>query len=93
MQPTAQAVGERPGPHRAPKGRKKLIPNVSLVVRNIVLLEKRNKLLLKRMRLMMLFLFGDLFRDRRDIRFAHAEHTVSGLPCEFSVPFFMDPAR
>ena len=33
---------------RAPAGRKKSRPNVSLVIRNAVLLEKRNKLFLER---------------------------------------------
>ena len=87
MQPTARAVGQRHKPHRAPEGRKKLIPEVSLIVRNVVLLEERNKLLLKRMLPMMLFLFGDIFRDRRNIRFAHAEDAVPGLPSNSRLHF------
>ncbi len=79
--------------NQAPEGRKNLIPNISLIVRNVVLLEERNKLLLKRMLLMMVLLIGDIFRDSCNIRFAHAEDPVSGLPREFCVPFFMHPAR
>ncbi len=76
----------------APEGRKKLI-QISLVVGYVVLLEEHYKLLLKRMLPMMVFLFGDIFCDGRNIRFTRAEDAVSGLPGEFRIPFFVNPAR
>ena len=47
MQPTAQAVGKKLETDKPQPGRKKLAPNVSLVVFHVVLLEERQKLLLK----------------------------------------------
>src|SRR5437899_7512723 len=76
---------------RAPEGRKKLIPDVSLVVGYVVPLEECDKLLLKRMLFVMLFLSCNIFCDSCDIRLAHTENAVSGLPGEFCIPFFMDP--
>jgi hypothetical protein len=57
MQPTAQAVGERHKTYEAPEGRKRLIPDVALVVSHLVLLEERKELFLKRLFLVMFFLF------------------------------------
>jgi hypothetical protein len=79
--------------NQAPEGRKKLIPDVSLVVGYVVFLQERCKLLLEGMFVMMLFLLGDIFCDCGDIRLAHAEDAVSGLPGEFRIPFFVQPAR
>jgi len=43
------------------------------------------------MLLVMFFLFGDVFCDRCDVRFADAEHSVSGLPSKRRAPFRADP--
>src|ERR1700733_3748504 len=77
----------------APEGRKKLVPNIFLVIRHIVLLEESDKLLLICMFPMVFFLLGNVFCYVCDVRFAHAENGVSGLPCKFWIPFFMYPSR
>jgi hypothetical protein len=46
---------------QAPEGREKLAPKIFLIVSNVILLEKCQKLVLKRMLLMMFFLRGDIF--------------------------------
>ena len=80
--PRRKPWGSATKPKQALEGRKRLIPDVALVISHVVLLEERKELFLKRVFLVMLFLPGNIFRDRRDMRFAHAEHTVAGLPCE-----------
>ena len=80
--PRRKPWGSATKPKQAQEGRKRLIPDVALVISHVVLLEERKELFLKRVFLVMLFLPGNIFRDRRNIRFAHAEHTVAGLPCE-----------
>jgi len=74
MQPTAQGVGQlEEKTERAPKGRKKLIPNISLVVGHVVLLEEGHIFLLKRMLPMMFLLLGDISCDGRGVRLARSE--------------------
>jgi hypothetical protein len=68
---------------QAPVGRKKLIPDVPLVVCDVVPLEECDVFVLKRVFPMMCLLRGNVFCDRRDTRFAHTEHSVSGLPRKF----------
>jgi len=53
-------------PRLALRSAKKLIPDVSLVVGYVVLLQERDEFLLKRMLLMMFFLTGDIFCDCRN---------------------------
>ena len=43
------------------------IPNVTFVVLNMILFQKRDELFLKRMFLVMLLLSRDVFSDRRDM--------------------------
>ena len=81
MQPTAPAVGERAN-RLAPKGRQKLAPKIFHIVSHIVFLEERQELVLKRMLFVMFLLTGNIFGYGRDVRFAGAEHAVSGLPGE-----------
>ena len=52
---------------QAPEGRKKLIPDIPLVVCNLVLLQKRNVLLLERVLLMMFLLRCDVPRNGRHV--------------------------
>ena len=95
MKPTAQAVGKLCEKSRSPVGAKEnnLLPDVPFVIRNLILLEERHKLLLKRPRPMMLFLVRDMPTDRRHIRFAHAERPIPGLPGETSFPLSSRPSR
>jgi hypothetical protein len=88
MQPAAQAVGrnwentEPQGRRLVDKlktGRKKLIPDISLIVDHFILLEKRRDFLLKRLLFVMFFLAGDIFCDPCDIRYVNAEDSISGL--------------
>jgi hypothetical protein len=76
----------------APEVRKKLIPNVSLVIRHIVLFEECDELLLKRMSLMMFLLCGNIFCDRFSVRLAHTEDSISGLSW-FSLKWRSDVLR
>src|SRR5438034_10376584 len=41
----------------------------------------------------MFFLAGDIFHQRRDIRFADAENSVACLPSKIWAPFFANPTR
>ena len=79
----------------SPDGAKEtdLIPDVLLVILHVILLQERHILLLKRMVLMMFLLPGDVFGDRRNIRFANAEHSISGLPRKFPRPLLAHPFR
>jgi len=81
MKPTAQAVGKLCEKRRSPVGAKEndLLPDVPFVIRNLVVLEEHNKLLLKRPRSMMLFLVRNIPADRRHIRFASAKRPIPGL--------------
>ena len=56
------------------------IPNVPFVVLNMMFLQKRDELLLKRMLLMMLLLPRDVFGDCPGVRFADPENAVPALP-------------
>jgi hypothetical protein len=76
-----------------PKGRKKLAPDISFVVRNIVLLQKGEIFFLKGQLLVMLFLLRDVSGNGRHIRFANAESAISRLPGKLHIPFLMNPAR
>ena len=66
MQPTVQAAGGYDNDFQAPEGRQKLTPDIFLVVGNVVILEEGDKLLLKRMLLVVFFLVGDIFCDGGD---------------------------
>jgi hypothetical protein len=88
MQPAAQAVGrnwENTEPqgrrlvHKLKTGRKKLVPDISLIVDHFILLEKRQDFLLKRLLFVMFFRSGDIFCDGCDIRYVDAEDSISGL--------------
>ena len=67
MQRAAQAVGKWRDAMQPRQGRKKLIPEVFLVIGHIVLLEERNELLLKRMLFVMLLLSGNISSRRGDV--------------------------
>ncbi len=73
------------------KGRKKLIPDISFVMRNMVLLEERNELLLKRMLLVMFLLVRNVFGNSGNVGFADAKHTISGLPRKFGMALTVNP--
>ena len=92
MQPTAPAVGMGAQEPTSPKGRQKLASKVFLVVHHVVLSQERQKLFLKGMLFVMFFLTGNIFCHRRDIRFADAENSISGLPGKVRAPFRSDPA-
>src|SRR5208282_5901228 len=94
MRPRAQALGflSKPG-FKPQRGGRQSIPNVTLVVRDLVLLQKRHKLLLKRTPLVMFLLRRNILGDRRNVRFANAEYAIPSLPREFSVAFLSDPSR
>ena len=70
-----------------------LFPNVTRVILHMILLQKRDVLLLKRSLLMMLSLCGDVLRDIVHARLAHAESSISGLPCEFRRMLLPNPPR
>src|SRR6266478_2900658 len=95
MKPTAQAVGSCTKKGRSPVGAKasNLLPDVPFVIRNLVLLEERHKLFLKRPRPMMLLLVRDISTDRSHIRFANAKRPIPGLPGETGFPLSSRPPR
>jgi hypothetical protein len=68
-------TGKTPSPqgrrlvHKLKTGRKKLVPDISLIVDHFILLEKRQDFLLKRLLFVMFFLSGDIFCDGCDIRY------------------------
>jgi len=68
------------------------IPNIFRVVLNMILFQKRNKLFLERMLLVMLVLFGDVFDCCCGIGFTHAEHAAPGLPRKIGKMFFAHPS-
>ena len=54
--------------HTKPRrGERNLIPNVTFVVRDVILLQERHKLLLKRMLLMVFVLSCDVLGDCRNV--------------------------
>ena len=83
MQLRAQALGKKPT--REPRSGERLIPDITFVVGDIILLRK--EFFLKRVFLVMGFLGCDVPRLGGNIRFAHAEYAVSGQPGELVCPF------
>lgn len=78
--------------NQAPDGAAELFPNVSLVIRKLMLLQKRDELLLKRNFVMMLILVANVFQHRRHVGLANTESSIAGLPSKGrSVPRFMNP--
>ncbi len=73
------------------KGRKKLAPQVSFIVWNLVLLQEGYILLLKGQLFVVVLLGRDVAGDGGDIRFAGAEGSIPCLPGEAQVPFLADP--
>ena len=70
-----------------------LVPNVSLVVLNMIFLQKRDVLLLEGMLLVMCFLTCDVCGNGREVGFADAENPISRLPGKVRTMFFAHPSR
>jgi len=69
------------------------IPNVTRIILNPILLQKRDVLLLKSDALMMLLLRRDVLRHGRNARFANTEHSISRLPRKSRTMLLPHPPR
>src|SRR5208283_426777 len=104
MQGTSRKVAEECSPRRkpwedyqpatqAPQGRKKLIPNIPLLVRDLIPLKEGYVFLLKRPLSMVLLLRRNILGNRGHIRFAHTESALACLPGKLHPPLLVNPSR
>src|SRR5436190_1088362 len=70
-----------------------LLPNVSLVVFDLMLFQILQELFLKSLSTMVLLLISDVSGNRISVGLADAERAIPGLPSKFGPhwPFFMNP--